>query len=232
MSAECVQVKQTKNVIRNKLARGEVKPQALHGLLTLVVDFKHLLNLSEQSKLGEETWAQVLEKISKLRAKLRVATFLTEEVLGGMEPSSLKTVAYIAEVIKAWPAHPKRKSVLELLEYYGINVDIFNFLDESLSGHNGNFVGLLNLDLRAELAVLLEVQVEQLMPRLRTLEQASTEQEKQAVLRALRSARLEEGISSIVSVNDFELTLSAVATLALLRPRQGSLDAGVDISRR
>lgn len=211
----------------NKQAKSTPEPEALHELLELAAEFRHFLYLAQKTTPKEESWTELLEKGARFRGHLRTATYLAEEALGGGELiSSLKILVYIAEIIKTWPAHPKRKVILKVFETYTIDESIRNLIDRALSEHSGNLIGLLNLDLRAELVVMLEVQVEQLATQLRALEKCETEAEKMDVLRTLdplanlSKEQLEVGVLSngVISVNDFELTVSAVAVFALLRP--------------
>lgn len=172
----------------------------------------------------KEPWQTLLNDAEQCLKQLERAPKQAEQLLGSAITSGLKKLSYVASVIRAWPQHAKRNEMMQLLASYAVDPRIMSAIDEALIEDSGALLGLMNLDLKAELIVMLEAQVDQFVSQLELLKLASTRQEQERTLAQLLPDQpdavdtiFDPFAMNLMSVNDIELTLVAIVVLALLK---------------
>ena len=204
---------------------------ALHSLLAMMQPLKAFVSTVEAHYLGQQDdWQALLIQGQQMREQLNHAPTMVSELLEyNPGTSRIKTVSYIASIIKEWPQHRKRHEYMTLFETYEIDARIVDAIDETLTEDEGNLLNLLKLDLRNELRVMLEVQVNHFDEVLIAgLESAQSEADKHAAMLAILPHDPSQAVksddlmfdvfqNSIMSANDLELTVAAIATFVLLK---------------
>jgi len=205
----------------------------LADLLQLSEGLKLFLENAEHcnENLADADLAALQEQAEASLEAFTDVTQLAEQALGANVLSSgFKEIAFVAKVIKTWPLNPKQKEILDFLNQHNVNAKIIKVVDDAITEDQGSLLALLNLDLKTELIIMLESQVQQFEANAKQFIKAQSLEEKRSSLTKLIGKTATElqpeellfdpFTEGLMSVNDIELTIVAIAVLVMLKPNR------------